>query len=92
MVRSTKKLKLLFGVPDELHFKVKFFSYICILFSSPWRVPKLSFAFWEKIGRSGKGSFTEKAKIIDRGSICSVPENTGSKPQYEPFLFSVACS
>ena len=36
------------------------------------------------------GSYTEKAKIVDRGSICSSPKNTGSKPQYEPFVFSVA--
>ena len=37
-------------------------------------------------------SFTEKAKIIDRGSICSAPERTGSELQCEPFLCSVACS
>ena len=43
-------------------------------------------------GRSGKGSFAEKPKIVDRGSSGSAPDNTGSKPQYEPFLFSVACS
>ena len=36
--------------------------------------------------------FTERAKIIDRGSICSTPECTGSKLQCEPFPFSVACS
>ena len=36
--------------------------------------------------------YTEKAKIIDRGSICSAPESTGSKLQFEPYLFSVACS
>ena len=40
--------------------------------------------------KSGKGSFTEKAKIVDRGSICSAPDSTLSKLQYEPFLFSVA--
>ena len=44
----------------------------------------------EKFGRSGKGSFTEKGKIVDRGSICSAPEGTVSKLQYEPFLFPVA--
>ena len=36
--------------------------------------------------------YTDKAKIIDRGSICSAPEITGSKLQFEPYLFSVACS
>ena len=43
-------------------------------------------------GRSGKGSFTEKDKIFDRGSLCSEPESTGCKLQYELYLFSVACS
>ena len=37
-------------------------------------------------------SFTEEAKIIGRGSICSAPERTGSELQCEPFLCSVACS
>ena len=36
--------------------------------------------------------FTEKAKIVDRGSLCSAHESTGSKLQHEPYLFSVACS
>ena len=36
--------------------------------------------------------FTEKAKIVDRGSLCSALETTGSKLQYEPNLFSVAYS
>ena len=43
-------------------------------------------------GTSGKGSFAERAKIIDRGSICSAPECTGCELQCEPFLFSVAFS
>ena len=38
------------------------------------------------------GSYTEKAKIVDRGSLCSAYESTGSKLQYEPYLFSIACS
>ena len=45
-----------------------------------------------KIWKSGKGSFTEKARIVDSGSLCSAPENTGSKLQYEPYIFSVAGS
>ena len=42
-----------------------------------------------KIRRSGKVSFTEKSKIVDRGSICSALESTVSKLQYEPFSLSV---
>ena len=38
------------------------------------------------------GSYTEKTKIVDRGSLCSAHESTGSKLQHEPYLFSVACS
>ena len=37
-------------------------------------------------------SFTEKAKIVVRGSIRSAIEKTGSELQYEPFLCSMACS
>ena len=37
-------------------------------------------------------SFPEKAKIVNRGSICSAPENTGADPKYEPFLCYVAYS
>ena len=48
--------------------------------------------FRKTFGRTGKGSFTEKAKIVDRGSLSSTPERTGSELQYEPFLSSVACS
>ena len=44
-----------------------------------------------EIGRTGIGSSNEKAKIVDRGSLCNAPESTGSKFEYEPYLFSVAC-
>ena len=37
-------------------------------------------------------SSNEKAKIVDRGSLCSEPESTGCKLQYDPDPFSVACS
>ena len=37
-------------------------------------------------------SFTEKAKIVDRGYKSCALENTGCKLQYEPYLFSVVCS
>ena len=33
------------------------------------------------IGKIGKGSSIEKAKIVDRGSLCNAPESTGSKLQ-----------
>ena len=36
------------------------------------------------------GLYTEKAKNVDRGSLCSAHESTGSKLQYEPHLFSSA--
>ena len=39
--------------------------------------------------RTGKGSFTEMAKIVDKGSQCSTLENTGCKLESEPCLFSV---
>ena len=48
--------------------------------------------FGKKFGISGKGTFNDKAKIVERGSICNATESTGSKVQYEPYLFSVACS
>ena len=35
---------------------------------------------------------TERAKNLDRGSLCSAHESTGSKLQHEPYLFSEACS
>ena len=38
------------------------------------------------------GSYSERAKIVDRGSLCSAHESTGYKLQDEPYLFSVACS
>ena len=38
------------------------------------------------------GSYTEIAKIVNRGSLCSAHESTGSKLQHEPHFFSLACS
>ena len=43
-------------------------SFIMILTLSPYRVPRPRNLFPGKFGRSGKGSFIEKAKIVDRGS------------------------
>ena len=87
----TEKLKSLIEVPYVAHLTIQVASFKMILISSPQRVPRPSCPFWEKFGRTGKGSFTEK-KIDDSGSICSAPDSTGSKLQYEPHLFSVACS
>ena len=60
--------------------------------------PLLRSAFLDRVIRlwefwvMRKLSFTAKAKIVDGGSLCSAPETTGSKLQYEPYLFSVVCS
>ena len=48
--------------------------------------------FVENLGEQVKGSSNEKAKIVDRGSLCNAPESKGSKFEYEPNLLSVACS
>ena len=37
-------------------------------------------------------SFTDKAKVVDRGYQSCALESTGCKLQYEPYLFSVVCS
>ena len=42
---------------------------------------------WGKFGKIGKWSSNEKAKIVDRGSLCYSPESTGSKVEYELYLF-----
>ena len=62
-----------------------------LAFHTPWRVPGPSYQFRRNFGKSGKGSFTEKDKIVDGRSVCSEPESTGCKLQYDPYLFSVAC-
>ena len=89
---SLKKLQLLIKVPYVAHKKVQVISFNMNIVSSPLRVPRPSYPLQEKIGRLGKGSSTEKAIIVDRGSLCNAPESTGSKVEYEPYLFSVACS
>ena len=90
--RSPKKLKSLIEVPYVVLVKVHVLSFNMILISSPQRVFAPSYPFRRHFGRSGKGSFTEKAKIVDGHSVCSTPESTGSKLQYDPDHFSVACS
>ena len=89
--RSPKKLKLFMDVPYVAHLKVQVLSFNMNLIATPQRIPRPSYSFGGRLGRSGKGSFTEKAKIVDRSSICGAPESTGSKLQYEQCLFSVGC-
>ena len=90
--RSQKKLKLLIEVPYVAHLKVQVLIFNMNVFSSPYRVPRPSYPFREKFGRSGKMLFTEKAKIVDRGYQSFALESTGCKLQYEPSLFSVGSS
>ena len=87
-----EKLKLLVAVPYVAHLIVDVLSFNMNLISSPYRVPGPSYPFRGKFGRSGKGLFNEKAKIVDRGSVCIASERTCSKLQYDPYLISVACS
>ena len=74
------------------HLKVQVPSFNMNLISSPQCVPRPSYPFRGKFGRSGKGSFSEKAEIVDSGSICIASESTVSQLQYDPYLISVACS
>ena len=90
--RPLKKLNFLIEVTYVEHLKVHVFSFNVILLSSPQRDPRRSYPFRRNTRRSGKGSLTENAKIVDGRSVCSTPESTGSKIQYEPQLFSVAHS
>ena len=89
---SPIKLKLLLEVPYVAHLKVQVVIFNMNLFSSPERVPRPSYPFREKIGRSRQMLFTVKAKIVDRGYQSCVLENTGCKLQYDTYLISVACS
>ena len=87
-----RKLKSLIEVPYVTRLKVQVLRFNMNLISSRQRVPRPSYQFRLKFGRSGKGSFTEKGKIIDRASLSSAPESTSSKLHYEPCLFTVACT
>ena len=68
----------------EAKTKVLRFNMILILF--PLRVSWPSYLFPGKFGRSGKGSFSEKAKIVDRGSQWRALESTYFKLEYDPYL------
>ena len=64
-VRSQKKLESLIEVPNVVHMKVHVLSFNMILISTPWLVLRPSYPFRRNFGRSGKGSFTEKARIVN---------------------------
>ena len=87
-----KPLKSLIEVPYVAYLNVQVVSYNMILISSPLHVPRPSCPCRGKFEIRGKGSSNEKVKIVDRGSLCNAPVSTGSKVQYEPYLFSVAGS
>ena len=90
--RSPKMLKSLIWVPYVAHLKVQVLSFNMIFISSPWHVHRPSYPFRWKFGISGKGSFTEKVKIVNWGSQCSPRESASSNLQYDSYLISVACS
>ena len=91
-VRSPNMLKILIEVHYDSQEKEPVSRRSTFLLSSPYCVPSPSYPFRRNFGRSGKGSITEKAKIVNRGSQCSPRECTCSKLQYDPYLISVACS
>ena len=74
--RSPKKLKSLIEVPNVVHMKVNVLSFNMILISSPYCILTLSYPFLRKFGREGKGSFSEKAKNFNRGSLSMSGEST----------------
>ena len=61
----SEKPKNSMEVPQVCQVKVHVFSFNTIILSSPERVPSPSNPFRRYFGRSGKGSFTEEAKIVN---------------------------
>ena len=90
--RSPKKLKFLIEVLYVLQVIDHVLSFNMNLISSPSCVSRPNYPFRGKFERSSKCSFTEKAKIVDRGSVCIASDRSCSKLQYDPYLISVACS
>ena len=74
--RSPIKLESLIEVPNVVHMKVHVLSFNMILISSQLRVLTPSYPFLGKFGREGKGSFSEKAKNFNRGSLSMSCEST----------------
>ena len=83
--RLPKELKSLIEVPYVAYLKIHVLILNVNLFYSPERVPR------GKVRRSVNVSYTEKAKIVNRGSLRSGRESTCSKLQYDPVFISVAC-
>ena len=88
----SEKLKTLIMVLYVLYVKVHLLSLNKIMISTAQRVSRPSYPLWENFGRSGKGSLTEKAKIVNNSSLCIARESTFSKLQCDPYLISVSCS
>ena len=89
---SPKTLESLIEVPNVVHAKVHVLNFNMILISSPLRVLTPSYPFQRIYGRYGKGSFSEKAKKFNRGSLSMSSESTCFWGQYDPSLIYVACS
>ena len=73
---STQKLKSLVEVPDVVHMIVHVLSCNMILISSQYRVPRPNYPFRRSFGKSGKGSFSEKAKNVNNASLSMLSEST----------------
>ena len=63
--RSPKKLKSLIEVPNVVHVTVRVRTEDLSLGSATRRGLTPSYPFRMKLGSKGKGSFTEKAKIVN---------------------------
>ena len=81
---SPKKLKSLIELTKVAHLRVQVVSFnMNLIFLRSVFLDKF-IHFGKKNWRSGKGSFTEKVKFVDRGTICSAPESTVSKRDPSP--------
>ena len=76
------------SVPEYTGSKLQNDPYLCSVACSKTELSILG----EKLGEQVKDRSPEKPKIVHSGSICNAPDSTGSKLQYEPHLFSEACS
>ena len=82
--RSPKKLKSLIEDPNVVHLLVHVLSLNMILISSQYRVPRPSYAFRRSFRRSGKFSFSEKAKNFNNVSLSMPSESTCFQCEYAP--------
>ena len=65
MGRLPKKLKSLIEHPYVAHLKAQVLILNMNLLYSPWRAPRPSYPFQDKLRSSENVSFTEKAKIVN---------------------------